>query len=242
MSRTASEIIAIVRGRLGQRANGQIGGRSLESAALDAINDGILDISRKENVPELLRNASISMSTSDNVYAVPTQDSDGNTIRIKDILRIRAKRTSETTAWTVRRLSQRRFDALYPEVNSDHIGEPRFYMVQDQDIEFAPYPDQTYELAMRVSIWPVRITINQTQPYPEEFDDVIEAFVTSDLMASLQLNDDAELWRSRYFERLGSTLQAIRAKPDWEPSVGPDSYQGSSSTDPARDPFTSRWP
>lgn len=239
MPRTASQIAAIVQSRIGNRAGGRIGARNIDDAILDAINDGIMDIAKRENVQALRRRATITVTTSASVYAVPTTDEDSNTIRVNQIGRVRFVRDGDTIGYNLIRLSPRRQDSIAPVTNSSHVGHPRFYSVHNGEIELVPYPDVAGTLYLRVSIYPDRITINQQHPFGDEYDDVIEAFATSDIMASLQLTDDSNVWLNKYAVRLSVVMQNERNNPDWEPSLEPDSYRMNLAF-PNQDPFVRR--
>lgn len=241
-SRTASEIVTRVQDAIGNRFEGTMGSRDIQDVILDSLNDVISDVAKRYDLNVLARNATISVTSSNYRYAVPTSDTDSNTIRIKNILKASILRSGDTIGWELKRLSQRRKDSLFSVQSTTTSGRPIYYMKFGSNLELSPWPDTTYTVYLRTTIWPDKITINQTHPLPEQWDSVLEAGTTADIFGRLQLVEDADRWLAIYEKKAKDLWQQECEEPDWEPSLQPDSYRGNLSADPANDPFVRRYP
>lgn len=243
-SRTAAQIRDIVIGRIGGRASGKIGDRNIDDVVLDAINDSIKRISKRPDVPEMQDKATQQWTTSDYQYDLPTTNLDGNEIRIKSIFRLRAYQVGTINAFTMEKITPRKMDALYPIRNLILPKRPQYYCIQEMNVlELDAYPNCAYTADFRVTVWPSRISIDQTQPYQEEWDDVIEAFTTADVFNSLQLTDDAIQWERIAEARFLETIHAKREDPDLRLSLSPDQYRISQygmGSNPGTDPYVRR--
>lgn len=242
-SRTADEIASMVIRNIGNRASGKIGGDNVRDAILDFVRNAVEYLAARENIPPIYRRASLSINTANYIYDLPVVDTDSQTIRIKHVLRVTALREGETRAYVLEQLSPRRRDALFPRTSTDvTTGRLQYYTIFGEDeIEVYPYPDVNHELSIRCTVWPTRLaSLSTRQPFPEQWDIVIEAFATYYAFAALQLNEDANWWAGEAEKRLYYVLQASRENPDWEPALEPSSDSIITGPDPALNPFLGR--
>ena len=83
MPKTASQMSTVVKRNIGGRENGFVGTSSVDDMILDAINDTIMSIvKRQSDLPELQRDVTFQILDTDCTYDIPTEDVDGNTISI----------------------------------------------------------------------------------------------------------------------------------------------------------------
>lgn len=240
MSRTATQIAAIVQSRIGNRVNGVFGTRSVEDVILDSINDGIYTIVEQDETNAIRfvrKKATIAVTDAAYEYAFPTTDIDSETIRIKSILNITAFILSDDYGWKLMQLSQRRRDQMFPFTNDSLTGRPSYFCPYGENIEIYPYPDQSYTLNLNVSVWPDRIAINEEQPLGSEFDKTIADYATFDVFRTAQLTEDAAFWLKAFDMSLTSVMQSATRNPDWAPS-GEQALYLPNQLNPGADPFT----
>ena len=89
---TLQDMINNVKDNLGNRVSGTIGSRTVDTVVLEAINLAIPHTVQEAQPDYYNRTATISVLVGTRVYSLPTLDSDGDTIRIKDIYSHRAFR------------------------------------------------------------------------------------------------------------------------------------------------------
>lgn len=239
MSKTATEIIAFVKQRIGNRATGNIGGTPIDDVLLDTINTVIMRLNKRDDVPTLSCIATLDLTTSDVFYALPTTDQDGAAIRFKTIEQITCRQVASIASWTLEHLLMSRMNNLYPLRIPTLIARPTYYAYQDiaKGITLNCYPNVNITATIFGTSWPAPITVNQNSPYPAEWDNVIEAFATADAFEALQLSEDAQRWNAIAESRLQETLYAIRMQPDYNPKPSPSRHSlGSSTAWPGTDP------
>ena len=239
MPKTASQMSTVVKRNIGGRENGFVGTSSVDDMILDAINDTIMSIvKRQSDLPELQRDVTFQILDTDCTYDIPTEDVDGNTISIKNVAKFSCVIPGSTVLFTLRYMFQSRFDTAFQHRFSAIKKRPAYYSLFANKIQLDTYPNQTYDCYLRVNIWPTKLTVNQTHPLTDNFDDVIEAGAVARTFLALQQTEDANYWEQVFEERLQESLYAIREQPDYVPSRGPDVR--SPVTDPALDPFVKR--
>lgn len=221
MSKTVQSIIDNVKDHLGNRASGYIGSRATETVILDAINLGVLKISKsKKHIACFEKLVSIAVTSGDYQYAMPVLDTLGTSIKIKKFLRFVIRKPAETTGYTVSRISPFQRDRIFPLTNTSHQGRPAYYSIYGSLIELYPFPDDTYTMTGRAIVYPN--TLIATSPETSlgmEFDDVIEEFATGECFARLQQQEDASAWFTRYASNLSRTLASLDDYPDEEQFV-----------------------
>ena len=226
---SGSDLIAAIKGNLGDRQSGLIGGLPIDTVALNALNRAQFHIAKKYNIETLQRDATIDVSTSAYQYALPTTDVDGNVIDIKNFVIVILQQDDETTGHQLTRLSRKRFRASFPIISTDFQGRPIYYGVSSDKLEMQPYPDDDYTARCKVNVWPTKFTsstLGNPQPFGPEWDEVLEMYATFYAFAKLQQPDDAASWFSLYRIALKDTVQAMREKPDQVIDAGLPSRSG----------------
>lgn len=237
-AKTGTELRNVVKSHLGDREDGYIGSDPVDTAVLDSINTALMVICKRYDADTMRRIAEIDVSDSAYQYNIPTTDEDGNTIRIKNFVRLTMQQDSETTRKTLIRLSTTRRDKVFPTTNTDHQGRPVYYSIWNQKIELFPYPDDDYTIYCRCNIWPTDIdssTLGTSQPLGEEFDDVIENYAVYHCFTKLQQTEDASMWLGKFELSLKETINVLRAEPDWEPDM--NMYGSTYASNPIDNPF-----
>lgn len=221
MSATIAQIITSVTDNLGDRSSGQIGSRTTEAVALDAINKAIYKIAKcKKHITALERSVTLNITTSTYQYAMPAIDSTGAAISIKKFLSWTIALVGSPIGYPIRRLAVTRRDQIFPLTNTARQGRPYYYSIFHDIIEVYPYPNTAYTMTGRAVIWPTAVTASSTSNgLGTEFDDVIEEFATAECFAKLQQIEDAKLWLMRYEDSLRKALASLDDVPDedWFP-------------------------
>ena len=240
---TGQDLIEAVRGNLGDRESGLIGGIAVDTVILNALNRALFRISKKYNLETLQRDCEIDVSTAAYKYALPTTDIDNNPVHIKNFILMILQQDSETTGHPMDRLTNQRFKDYFPVISTDFQGRPYYYAVFHDIVEMYPYPDDDYTGRCRVNVWPTKLTssdLGVSQPLGEEWDEVLEMFATGYAFAKLQQASDAANWFSMYRGARRDTVQALRQKPDMVISAA-RSNLGPRLTNPADNPFVRSW-
>lgn len=218
MARTVAEIVTAVGDNLGDRTGGRIGSRTVEEVALADINTCLVKIAKgKKHIPALEKIVQLTLSSGTYQYTVPTTDILSATVRVKKFLSWVIYKNGETVGYNVRRLIAGRRDQLFPLTNTNHTGRPFYYSIYGTQIEVYPMPDATYIMKGRAIVWPNTVTLGSSSTgLGDEFDDVIEEYVTMSCFSRLQQPEDAALWYSRYERDLRATMAALDDYPDEE--------------------------
>lgn len=216
-SATGSQLITAVKDHLGDRASGYIGSQSVDNAAMSSINRALLRICTRYSLEALQRNTTVAVTSSTNVYALPTTIG-AETIRIKNLAtRPVTVRGSETTGVPMERLSIFQRDTTFPYTNNSRTGRPLYYTIFNSQFELEPWPDTTYTMYLRLNIWPTSFTsgtLAQSHQLGEEWDQPIEEFATFDCFAKLQQTADAQLWLGMFRESFRELIKSMNLKPD----------------------------
>lgn len=223
MPKLASEIVELLKSNIGGREQGTVGTTNIDILALNAVNGTISTIVKRQNdIPELQRDATLTLTSTECTYDIPVADVDNEVIRVKSIAAFTATIPGSTVFFNLDQLNIRRFNSAYHARFPTLLSRPAFYAIWGNKIEINTYPNQTYNCLLRVNTWPTVITINQAHPLADEWDSVIEAGATALLFLALQQTEDHDIWTNVFEARMKETLHALREQPDLNISRGPD--------------------
>lgn len=243
-SRTATQVIDIVIANLGDREPGRIGAMEVREYLLSLLNDVLIDVARSARPIELYHKFRVSFSNTGYEVAVPTADVlDVSGLRIRNILNGSILKDQETVSYPMEYYAPTEFEATFPGINSAlHSGRPTAFTMRRGYLSVFPYPDGNYFLTFDALCWPAAITIDQTLPYSDDWNDVVEAGVTFRAFAALQLDGDANLWSGMYQSRLQRNRAALEESSAWNPRMPfyPRNIISHNGGDPALDPFVRR--
>jgi hypothetical protein len=235
---TGNQIIAMVQGNLGARDSGKIGIKDVSEAIMDFLNDALFKIPLRLDVPALQVNETISVTTSDYKYALPTSSG-----RIKNVINVRNKLIGEDLVYPMMKLSTQRRDERFSTTSSAiATGRPVFYSSFGGYIEVYPFPDDSYTLYLRVNVYPTKFTastLSAVQSLGEEFDGVLVEYTTARAFLAIQQTQDAATWFQLYTNSLRDLISTIRKEPDWTPDSSME--RGRAVADPQNDPFVKEW-
>jgi hypothetical protein len=214
---TISDLVASVKDNLGNRETGKIGSRDINIVVVSNLNSAAMQIAKsKKHITALEKFITIAVTTADYLYSVPVVDKDGQTIRIKKIIKLHTVRSGETTGYPLERIHPLRRDTLFPITNANNSnGRPRLYSMYADKLEFYPFPDTSYTVNGRVAVWPTVFDINSASTgLGEEFDDVVENYATACCFQTLQQLEDSNWWNNQYKTSLRETLASLDDYPD----------------------------
>jgi hypothetical protein len=235
---TGTQFVTAVHDRIGNQASGYIGTRDADTAILDSVNFAVKEIAKLYSSENLRRDITVAVTTAGYKYAIPVVDTSGNTITIKDFIHMVNVKSGETTGFSIQKLTTRMRDTLFPYTSSSaRTGRPEFYNRSGSYIEFYPYPDGTYTVYGRVSIWPEVLTASSNSPLEDCWDYVIIALATYDTFSKIQQTQDAELWRRRGYEELRRMAYSLDSEPDLYMTSAVLGQTPTSSSDPLTDPM-----
>jgi len=212
---TGNEMVTRIAANLADRVDGDIGGRTVTDVVQDELYLCLVHLCKKYNIAEYQREATLEIANTGYQYDIPTTDSDGNTIRIKNFVSVLLQEDGDEVWHELIGMTMKRRTTVIPTVNSDHQSRPAYYVIRANRLEFAPYPDQDYDVNCIVNVWPAALTdLAAELDIGEEWDEVIENRVTSKCFSKLQQTDDARQWMGLYKDARKETVQLMRDRPD----------------------------
>ena len=236
---TVNGIVGDVKQNLGNRSSGVIGGTPVDTVCLNAVNKGFKNIIKQANPDYYDRIVTLNITTATNEYAMPTVDTDGNTVKVKQIVSGRLVRTGEYNAYRVREVIFEEY-FKFNEPNALETGVPSTFALRNNKLYFVKYPDDAYTLTLAVQIVPTDIPvsgINKLLGIDDVWVEVIEAYATHYCFAKLQQMADANYWYAKYLE-LKKEAKGTQYKRPMQNK--PNNYSIGSG-DPELDPFVKRW-
>ena len=217
MSLTVTEIETAVKRATG-RTDPLHGDTDIAQAVLQYTNDCITEIAHKYDIDPNRRQYSSTITTADYIFSLPSTTDDATILSVKSILGawLEIDNTGEPLHW----LTVRRKDDDFPHTDSETgTGQPCWIGIQDETYFFVdPYPDQSYTIHMRCSVFPVRLhSSGQQHPYPPVWDEAVAAGVIYRFFRAMQEPDDARFWRSEYDRKILDAYHSEQNKPAWTP-------------------------
>lgn len=236
------DMINAVKANLGNRASGRIGGFDIDVAALNAINI-VLPQMLQENDPEYYqRTASLSLVTSTREYDLPVADSDGNTIKIKDIYAHRCYRADGTEV-SLLQLNYKDFVERTINYNLEFEGTPKYFAIwgRGQKFYLDYLPSEDYTMTLYVETYANLLSaadLNTALPLDDRWNLVLESGTTAYLYLKLQQLDMYQFWQDLYLKQKASVGRTELEKQTKNIEVG---MRTPLVTDPVNDPSVRRW-
>jgi hypothetical protein len=239
---TAQDMINTVKDNLGNRASGRIGNRAVDTVVLEAINLAVPHITLEAQPDYYNRTATVSLTTSSQVYNLPTVDSDGVDIRVKDIVSYRCYR-SDGTPIMLEQIPFVKFVRLAPDYEQAIEGIPTYFSLwgSSNKIYLNNLPSEALTLKLFVEVYPTLISSSNLNS-PLAIDDqwllAVEAFATQHCYLKLQQTQMYTIWNDLYLKQKGSLSRNEDRKHGHGMQVGQSSGYVS---DPVLDPTVTGW-
>lgn len=166
--------------------------------------------------------------STDKIYALPAATRDVLSIRVVDSS-LRSRKLS--------RLTYNRFDKMIPEPERYTTGLPSIYMKYKNNIELWKIPDDTYQILIRLILWPTALSSSGDTSDLEHKDDMIIALTVSYLSNSLGKEERARFWWRIYQRMLAEAKSAEQDEPDLD--IRRSEEIGITGPDYWKDPFVS---
>jgi hypothetical protein len=230
-----SNLHSRIKENFGARASGEIGGTSVDTVVLDAINKGLRQVFTKIPVNEREVFATITLNSNNWIYALPTTDIDGNTISVKHIISAKLL-DSSSVEYEIKEIARSAFFRLPRPVSTETL-RPKYYTQGVDKFMFSSYPDQAYTLHLYVMQDPPVITtanLSTSLALSELWASPIEFWATSYCFMKLQHSEMRAHWFSLYREEVGDARADTNRKPNLVRRANP----GFSVPVHADDPFT----
>ena len=236
---TAQGIIDTVKDNLGNRATGRIGGRSIDTVCLEVLNYAVPHLVQEAQPDYYNRTAIIPLVQASREYDMPVLDTDGDTIRVKDLHSWRCYRVSGTEV-KLDKLNYRQFVNRITDFEQETVGTPRWFSIwgKNNTIYIDYFPSEDMTLKLFVETYPNEIKSSELKtplPLHDQWTIVVEAFVTQHCFLKLQQSEMYVIWRDLYLTQKASISRNESQKHSLEASP-----QGGVS-DPVLDPFVGRW-
>ena len=225
MAKTISDMAAAVKGKIGARVTGKIGQRAVDDVVVEKIYEAMLEIAKSPECKFLQTFAETSFDENNFVYDLPTENLDGDTIRIKNISDLHIKIEGDSNSFPLDRITPKHMSDMVGIRDTSRTRRPAFYCFYNNQIELDCYPDTTYVVQMRVNLWPSTININSTCPFDDEWNNVIEIGAAALCFRELQQTEDAESQLAEFRRLMITTFAAHNQDPDWRPSALPPSMR-----------------
>jgi hypothetical protein len=253
-----SDMIQTVKDNLGNRNSGRIGGRDIDVVVLEAINLAVPHCVLEAQPDYYNRTATINfLSTkykqpvadppviSQNAqreYELPTIDSDGEPLTIKNVYGFRCARTDGSFV-KMMQLNFKEFVDRTANYDLDFEGTPQYFGFwgKTNTLHLDYIPSEDYTFTMYVEAFPQVILstqLNTQLPINDQWNIVVESFATKHCFLKLQQTEMFIIWEKLYKDQKKSIGRDESVKQ------GENIRQGDKrgmSTDPALDPRVSRW-
>ena len=235
------DIIDIIKGNLGNRASGRIGYQTVDTAVLGALNAALPHCVQEANPDYYNRTARLALVTGTREYALPTVDTDGDTILIKDIYSHRCYRSGGTDVSMIQ-LNYKEFVARTIDYELDVSGTPRYFALwgKENKLHLDYVPNENFTLDLFVEVYPETLTgvdLNTPLPIDDRWDLVVEAFATQYLFLKLQQIELHRFWNDVYLKQKASVGRMEDEKQSKNISA---EYHTGSITDPVLNPAVKR--
>ena len=251
---TVQDMIDNVKNNLGNRATGRIGSTNVDIAVLQILNYAV-PYTVIESQPDYYnREGQIYLETGAREYYLPSLDTDGNTIRIKDIYSHRCTRgpiTEERDAYFVAtgtdvpltHLNYLEFVNKTSVYNQQYTGTPSCYALwgKDNKLHLDYFPSENLLLQLYVEVYPNEITESDLQldlPVQDQWAFIVEAFATKIAFLKLQQSLMYSIWDDIYQRHKEAITRTEYEKQSHSLYQGYKQYDAAS---PALNPLYHRW-
>ena len=236
---TLNDMITSVKQNLGNRSSGVIGGTPVDTVVLAGLNKGFKNIIKMANPYYYDRMVSLDIVVGTNIYPYPTQDIDGNTIKIKQFGASRLFQVGNTDIYHTRQVTAAEY-LMFRVPDDADTGIPSTYTCYANKIWFVKYPDNAYTLQIAVNIVPAdwsATQVNAVLPVEDIWIETIEAYTTHYCFAKLQQTQDSQYWFTLYENSKRENKGLINK----EPNLRIPMEEGGRMGDPITDPFVRRF-
>jgi hypothetical protein len=239
---TAQEIVNTVKDNLGNRADGRIGNRSVDTVVLEGFNISFPHLAQEAQPDYYNRTASISVTIGTQEYDLPTIDIDGNEIRIKDIITHQAFRVDNSPV-TFLHVTQTELIERTRGLNLGQAGIPCYFALwgKNNKLKFDYTPTEAYTFQLYVECYPlpvastdltVQLDINDEWRLP------LECLATAYCYLKLQQVEMYTIWNDLYLKQKASISRTVNRKHGHNISAG-SIY--ASVAEPHLNPFVKNW-
>ncbi len=178
-----------------------------DTAILDFLNDALKVMARRHEWRDLRIVRTTTLTTGEFRYSFPDDMRDTHGIRIIDstssVLLV-----EKTKLW---------LNNLEPNPDSDSVAKPAFYAVDGNYFEVFPRPDQDYTIYLDMTRWPTALVNDADTPELDQVDDVLVAYATAELYASIQMLTESERWERRFETRFKAAWMQDNSRPNHQP-------------------------
>lgn len=239
---TAQELINTVSDNLGNRSGGTIGSRTVSTVILEGINLGLPHLVQEAQPDYYNRITTLSVVAGTREYTLPVVDDDGGTIRIKDIYDVKGYRSDGTTPHTFVHVGFKEFINRTRGIVKDTTGNPQYFALwgKTNKIYFDYVPSENMTMEMYIETYPIAVSdtqLNVALPMDDEWNLVLEAFVTAHCYLKLQQVQMYTIWNDRYIKQKASVSRSTLSKQSHNQQMG----GVTSVSDPLLDPFIRRY-
>lgn len=239
---TNGEMIQTVKDNLGNRNSGRIGGRDIDTVVLEALNLAVPHCVQEAQPDYYNRTAEIAMVVGTREYDLPTVDTEGDPLKIKNIYGYRCTRGGGTDV-NVQQLNFAEFVKRTSNYKLNYTGTPHYFALwgKNNRLTFDYFPSESMTLTLYVEAYPQVISalsLNSALPVDDQWNIVVEAFATKHCFLKLQQSEMYLIWEKLYDDQKASITRDENVKQ------GENIYQGYKTqliTDPALDPRIRRW-
>lgn len=232
-----------VKDNLGNRASGRIGSRDVDTVVLEAINLAVPHCTQEAQPDYYNRVALLNLVLGQREYDLPTVDTDGETIKIKDIYSHRLVREQGATEVHIQRLNYSEFVRRTPNFSIEYTGTPSYYSLwgKKNKVYFDYFPSELFTMTLYVKVYPKVLTIsdyNLELPIEEQWQIAIEAYATKHCYLKLQQTEMYAVWQDLYDREKVSISRDVNEKHSEGIDAGDRRME---ITDPVLDPRARTW-
>lgn len=239
---TNQEMINAIKDNLGNRASGRIGSRTTDAVVLDALNLAIPHTVIEAQPDYYNRTATLAIIAGTREYALPTVDTDGDDIRVKDIYSHRMTRAGGTDV-SVTQLNYMNFVKKTSDYELNVTGTPSVFALwgKANKLTFDYVPSENFTLTLYVEVYPNLVAADNLSgalPIDDQWNIVVEAYATKHCYLKMQQTEMYQFWQELYDrEKAGITRQ--------ENKIDSKNIQAGgihrTLSDPALNPLVQRW-
>jgi hypothetical protein len=199
---TNQQMINNIKDNLGNRSSGRIGSRTTDAVVLDALNLAVPHTVLEAQPDYYNRETSINVVAGTRTYELPTVDTEGDTIRIKDIYAHRMFRLSGTEV-IVRQLNYADFVKRTADYDLNFEGTPSYFSLwgKNNTLTFDFVPTEIFTLRLYVEVYPNLITsgnLSSALPIDDQWNIVVEAYATKHCYLKMQQTEMYQFWQELY--------------------------------------------
>lgn len=240
---TNQQMIDNIKDNLGNRATGRIGSRAVDTVVLDALNVAVPNCVLEAQPDYYNRTATLALVVGTREYALPVVDSDGDTIRVKDIYSHRCARASGTEV-ILKHVNYAAFVQAVPDFSLETTGTPRLFALwgKTNTLYLDYLPSEALTLSLFVEVYPNLITTGQlTEPMliDPQWELAVEAYATAYCFLKMQQEGMYDTWTKMYQAQKPQVTRTENHKHGAGIAAGSPYPQ--SISDPLTNPLVRSW-